>query len=54
MHSQRLILSIHRHQLKGVEFILGREDEAVATQTQRHMLMSIQYRYALPVFCDYA
>ncbi|KAF5588539.1 uncharacterized protein FSUBG_11459 [Fusarium subglutinans] len=34
---------LKEHQLKGVEFILGREDEAVATQTHRHMLMSIHH-----------
>ncbi|SCO16339.1 related to promoter binding protein RUSH-1alpha [Fusarium fujikuroi] len=31
------------HQLKGVEFILGRESEEVATQMHRHMLLSIHH-----------
>ncbi|EXK82533.1 hypothetical protein FOQG_13103 [Fusarium oxysporum f. sp. raphani 54005] len=31
------------HQFKGVEFILGRENEEVATQMHRHMLLSIYY-----------
>ncbi|KAL7764855.1 hypothetical protein ACKLNR_006000 [Fusarium oxysporum f. sp. zingiberi] len=34
---------LKEHQLKGVEFILGREDEEVATQMHRHMLLSIHY-----------
>ncbi|KAF5531726.1 hypothetical protein FMEXI_12872 [Fusarium mexicanum] len=38
---------LKEHQLKGIEFILGREDEAVATETHRHMLMSILYRSLL-------
>ncbi|TVY64496.1 DNA repair protein RAD5B [Fusarium oxysporum f. sp. cubense] len=34
---------LKEHQLKGVEFILGREDEEVATQMHRHMLLSIHH-----------
>ncbi|EWZ97057.1 hypothetical protein NW765_010536 [Fusarium oxysporum] len=34
---------LKEHQLKGVEFILGRENEEVATQMHRHMLLSIHY-----------
>jgi hypothetical protein len=44
--TMRLILGTNRHQLKGVEFILGREDDEVATQMHRHMLMSIHHRYS--------
>ncbi|KAJ9418067.1 SNF2 family N-terminal domain-containing protein [Fusarium oxysporum] len=34
---------LKEHQLKGVEFILGRENEEVATQMHRHMLLSIHH-----------
>ncbi|KLO81314.1 Uncharacterized protein Y057_8158 [Fusarium fujikuroi] len=34
---------LEEHQLKGVEFILGRENEEVATQMHRHMLLSIHH-----------
>ncbi|KAG4254581.1 hypothetical protein FPRO03_06921 [Fusarium proliferatum] len=34
---------LKEHQLKGVEFILGRESEEVATQMHRHMLLSIHH-----------
>ncbi|CZR48118.1 uncharacterized protein FPRO_12728 [Fusarium proliferatum ET1] len=34
---------LKEHQLKGVEFILGRESEQVATQMHRHMLLSIHH-----------
>ncbi|KAF5645872.1 uncharacterized protein FTJAE_2302 [Fusarium tjaetaba] len=35
--------TLKEHQLKGVEFILGREDEEAATQVHRNMLMSIHH-----------
>ncbi|KAF5714151.1 hypothetical protein FGLOB1_3651 [Fusarium globosum] len=35
--------NLKEHQLKGVEFILRREDDEVATQVHRHMLMSIHH-----------
>ncbi|KAF5584160.1 hypothetical protein FPANT_7972 [Fusarium pseudoanthophilum] len=35
--------TLKEHQLKGVEFILGREDEEAATQVHKHMLMSIHH-----------
>ncbi|RKK72206.1 hypothetical protein BFJ69_g10340 [Fusarium oxysporum] len=40
---------LKEHQLKGVEFILGRENEEVATQMHRHMLLSIHHKYSLLV-----
>ncbi|PNP59663.1 hypothetical protein FNYG_14873 [Fusarium nygamai] len=42
-HYERLISSTNRHQIKGVEFILGREDDEAATEVHRHMLMSIHH-----------
>ncbi|KAF5705134.1 promoter binding RUSH-1alpha [Fusarium mundagurra] len=35
--------TLKEHQIKGVEFILGREDDEAATQVHRHMLMSIHH-----------
>ncbi|KAF5691973.1 hypothetical protein FCIRC_159 [Fusarium circinatum] len=34
---------LKEHQLKGIEFILGRENEEAATQMHRHMLLSIHH-----------
>ncbi|KAF4331833.1 promoter binding RUSH-1alpha [Fusarium beomiforme] len=33
--------SLKEHQVKGIEFILGREDDEVANQMHKHMLLSI-------------
>ncbi|KAF4443715.1 hypothetical protein FACUT_1140 [Fusarium acutatum] len=36
--------TLKEHQLKGVEFILSREDDEAATQIHRHMLISIHQK----------
>ncbi|KAF6519681.1 hypothetical protein HZS61_016098 [Fusarium oxysporum f. sp. conglutinans] len=43
LHHFLLNTRLKEHQLKGVEFILGRENEEVATQMHRPMLLSIHY-----------
>ncbi|KAF5620267.1 hypothetical protein F52700_11589 [Fusarium sp. NRRL 52700] len=43
LHQFLLNTTLKKYQLKGLEFILNREDDEAATQLHRHMLMSIHH-----------